>query len=137
MNKLIVMSEAILQAEVVKYISLQYPKAKYCASLGGIYTSPTQAVKAKRTGYKRGFPDLQITEARGGYFGLFLELKTNKGRATKDQKEWVEDLNNRGYKALIVKGIDETINAIDNYMKQENTIISNCKEDYCRLQECL
>ena len=70
-------------------------------------------------------------------FGLFLELKTNKGRATKDQKEWIEDLTNRGYKALIVKGIDESINAIDNYMKQSNTVISNCKEDYCRLQECL
>ena len=137
MNSFIKMSEAILQAEVVKYISLQYPKAKYCASLGGIYTSPTQAVKAKRTGYKRGFPDLQITEAKGGYFGLFLELKTNKGRATKDQKEWIKDLTNRGYKALIVKGIDECIKAIDNYMKLDNTVISNCKEDYCRLMECL
>lgn len=137
MNKLIVMSEAILQSEVVKYISYKYPKAKYCASLGGIYTSPTQAVKAKRTGYKRGFPDLQITEAKGGYFGLFLELKTNKGRATLDQKEWIKELNKRGYKALIVKGIDECIKAIDSYMILDNTIISNCKEDYCRLTECL
>lgn len=131
------MSEAILQAEVVRYICLKYPKVKYCASLGGIYTSPTQAVKAKRTGYKRGFPDLQITEAKGGYFGLFLELKTNKGRATKDQKEWIKDLNNRGYKALIVKGIDECMKAIDTYMELTDTINSECKEDYCKIADCL
>jgi len=32
----------------------------YCASLGGIRTSFKQAVKAKATGYVKGFPDLQI-----------------------------------------------------------------------------
>ena len=61
------MSEERLQSEVIKYIRLQYPKIRFCASLGGIYTGPRQAVKAKRTGYSRGFPDLQITEARKGY----------------------------------------------------------------------
>ena len=73
------MSEERLQSEVVKWIKLKYPKSKHCASLGGIYTGPRQAIKAKRTGYSRGFPDLQICEARGGYFGLFIELKTIKG----------------------------------------------------------
>jgi hypothetical protein len=58
------MSEERLQSEVVKYIRLQYPKVRFCASLGGIYTGPRQATKAKRTGYSRGFPDLQICEAR-------------------------------------------------------------------------
>ena len=72
------MSEERLQTEVINWIKLKYPKARYCASLGGIYTGPRQAIKAKRTGYSRGFPDLQITEARGGYFGLFIELKTSE-----------------------------------------------------------
>ena len=115
------MSEAKLQSEIVKYISLQYPKAKYCASLGGIYTTPTQAIKSKRTGYRRGFPDLQITEARGGYFGLFLEIKTLKGRATKVQKEWIDALNERGYKAEIVKGIDESMDVIKKYLDMNKT----------------
>ena len=74
------MSEERLQTEVINWIKLKDPKARYCASLGGIYTGPRQAIKAKRTGYSRGFPDLQITKARGGYFGLFIELK---------RKEWV------------------------------------------------
>ena len=81
------MSEARLQSEVVKYIQLQYPKVKYCASLGGIRTSMTQAVMAKRTGYVKGFPDLFIYEAKEKKFhGLALEIKTIKGRATKGTK---------------------------------------------------
>jgi hypothetical protein len=110
------MSEMKLQISVIKYLKLKFPKVRYCASLGGIHTSPTQARKAKLTGYVRGFPDLQITEARKGFHGLFIELKTNKGRATKVQQEWIKDLNDRGYKAIICKGIDETMETINEYL---------------------
>lgn len=115
------MSEERLQTEVVNWIKIKYPKARFCASLGGIYTGPRQAIKAKRTGYSRGFPDLQITEARGGYFGLFIELKTIKGRATDVQRDWINDLNDRGYYAEICKGLPATIKTIETYMEQQET----------------
>ena len=118
------MSESRLQREVVKYIQLQYPKARYCASLGGIRTSMTQAVMAKRTGYVKGFPDLFIYESRTvdgiTYHGLALEIKTIKGRATKEQKEWIEALNERGYKAEVVKGLPDILNLIDSYMNEKD-----------------
>ena len=118
------MSEARLQSEVVKYIQLQYPKVKYCASLGGIRTSMTQAVIAKRTGYVKGFPDLFIYESRTvngiTYHGLALEIKTIKGRATKEQKEWIEALNERGYKAEVVKGLPDILKLIDSYLNEKD-----------------
>ena len=52
--------EENLQKSVVDYLKLSYPKVRYCASLGGIRTSFKQAVKAKATGYVKGFPDLQV-----------------------------------------------------------------------------
>ena len=109
-------SEDRLQSEVVRYIQLKYPKVRFCASLGGIYTGPRQAAKAKRTGYKRGFPDLQITEARKGFHGLFIEIKTHKGTATQVQKEWIKDLQERGYKAEISKGLPAILDLIDDYL---------------------
>lgn len=115
------MSEERLQTDVINYIKYKHKKVRYCASLGGIYTGPRQAAKAKRTGYSRGFPDLQITEARGGFFGLFIEIKTNKGRATEVQKEWIKDLNKRGYYAKICKGFDEIVDCIDRYMAKAQT----------------
>jgi len=100
------MSEASLQANVIKYLKLQHPSVIYCASLGGQYQKyPSQRNKAKATGYVAGFPDLQICEARGGYFGLFIEIKQLKSYATKEQKQWIEYLNARGYKAACLKGL--------------------------------
>ena len=116
------MSEERLQTEVINWIKEKHPSVRYCASLGGIYTGPRQAIKAKRTGYSRGFPDLQICEARGGKFGLFIEIKTIKGRATEAQKEWIEDLNLRGYHAEICKGLPLVIKCIENYLQKAETI---------------
>ena len=116
------MSEERLQTEVINWIKEKHPNVRYCASLGGIYTGPRQAIKAKRTGYSRGFPDLQICEARGGKFGLFIEVKTIKGRATEAQKEWIEDLNLRGYHAEICKGLPLVIKSIENYLQKAETI---------------
>ena len=123
------MSEARLQSEVVKYIQLQYPKARYCASLGGQYKPfQSQRNRARKTGYVKGFPDLFIYEARNGYHGLALEIKTIKGRATKEQKEWIEALNERGYKAEVVKGLPDILDLIDNYLNHQS--MDQAKELY-------
>ena len=94
--------------------------------MGGIRTSFKQAIKAKATGYVKGFPDLQICEARGNYFGLFLEIKQEKKYATKEQKQWIEDLSARGYKALIVKGLENSITALDEYLSLSKTKTCRC-----------
>lgn len=108
--------EERVQKAVVQYIQLAYPNSLYCASLGGIRTSFKQAVKAKATGYVKGFPDLAIYEPMGGYYGLFLEIKSDKKKyPTKEQRQWVSDLNKRGYYACVSKGFDETKQIVDKY----------------------
>jgi len=116
-------TEASLQTAVINYIKLLYPDVRYCASLGGQYQKfVSQRKKAKATGYVSGFPDLQITEARGGFYGLFIELKLNKQcYPSQNQVKWINDLNDRGYKAVICKGLDDTLTEIDNYLKQKKT----------------
>ena len=119
------MSEERLQSEVVKYIGYKYPKARYCASLGGQYQPfQSQRNRARKTGYVKGFPDLFIYESRTvdgiTYHGLALEIKTIKGRATKEQKEWIESLNERGYKAEVVKGLPAILDLIDSYLNEKD-----------------
>ena len=119
--------EEEVQKAVVKYLQLRYPKIRYCASLGGIRTSFKQAVKAKATGYVKGFPDLQICMPTrgggmggGGYHGLFLEIKKDKRcYPTKEQKEWIAYLNDVGYCARVTKGINETVQTIDDYLNNK------------------
>jgi hypothetical protein len=115
------MSEDKLQSAVVKYIQYKYPNVKYCSSIAGVYiSSATQRRKVVRNGYVRGKNDLDIFEARGGYFGLMLELK-EKASPTKEQKEWIEAMNERGYAAFITRGLDETIDVINEYLSKERT----------------
>ena len=109
-------SEANQQEIVIKYLKLAYPDALYCASAGGMRTSYLQAIKMKRTGYVKGFPDLFIYEPRNEYNGLAIEMKKEKGGvASPEQKRWQEQLRNRGYASYICKGNEEAIKVIDEY----------------------
>ena len=117
-------NEAKLQKAVVDYIKNRWRYARYCASLGGQYQKyPSQRKRAKETGYVPGFPDLQILEARGGYFGLFIEIKLDKqSYPSQYQKDWIKDLLIRGYMAKVCKGYDECIDALENYFKLSKTL---------------
>lgn len=110
-------SEENVQTRIIKYIKYAYPNTLYCASAGGMRTSFRQAIKMKRTGYIAGFPDLFIYEPKGEYKGLAIEVKTDKGQASPQQRWWRDELIKRGYCAYICRGYDATIQAIDAYMK--------------------
>lgn len=115
------MSEDRLQSRVVRYLKDNYPDIKYCSSIAGAYiSSRVQRAKIVRNGYVRGKNDLDIYEARGGYFGLFLELK-EKAYPTQAQKEWIAAMNERGYLAVITRGFTETISVIDEYLSKDKT----------------
>lgn len=112
------MTEQKQQETIVTYLQLKHKNVRFCASLGGQYQQyQSQRSKAIRTGYVKGFPDLQICEARKGFHGLFIELKTKTGKPTKHQKKWIDDLNERGYLAKICYGIEEALYTIDNYLQ--------------------
>jgi hypothetical protein len=112
-------SESNQQEIVIKYLKLAYPDVLYCASAGGMRTSYLQAVKMKRTGYVKGFPDLFIYEPRSTFYGLAIEMKKEKGGiASPEQKRWQEQLRNRGYCSYICKGSEEAIKVIDEYFNE-------------------
>ena len=113
------MKEYELQKAVCKYLDLK--GVLFCASLGGQYqVHMSQRIKAKLSGYKQGFPDLFIYEIAkiedNIYAGLAIELKTKKGTPSKEQIEWINKLNARGYKATICRGIDEALETINTYL---------------------
>lgn len=108
-------SEASVQAAVIQYLKAQYPQVLYCASAGGLKTSYAQAARMKVTGYKKGFPDIQICEPFGQYHGLFIEMKKEGGYLSKEQKEWIAELKKRGYYATVCKSFDSAKHVIDGY----------------------
>lgn len=111
-------AEQRLQTAIVKYIRLAYPHTLFTATMGGVkLNSWSQRNALKATGYLKGVADLLIFESKESYKGLFIEVKTDKGKMTKEQKEFQTNAIARGYLCICCKGFDETKNIIDDYLK--------------------
>lgn len=111
-------AEQRLQTAIVKYIRLAYPNTLFTATMGGVkLNSWSQRNALKATGYLKGVADLLIFESKESYKGLFIEVKTDKGKMTKEQKEFQTNAIARGYLCICCKGFDETKNIIDDYLK--------------------
>lgn len=67
--------------------------------------SPRLAAHMKAEGLRSGVPDLCLPVARGGYHGLYIELKRRKGGSVSvEQKTWIDLLNQQKYKAVVCHG---------------------------------
>jgi hypothetical protein len=83
---------------------------------GGIRPMVT-AKKLKAAGVKAGVPDLFIATARGGYHGLFIEMKrTTGGQVSSFQKQWLADLAANGYQVYVCKGANAAAEVILKYL---------------------
>lgn len=108
------MSEAQEQAAVVEYCDiLNIPV--YHVPNGGLRNA-REAANLKRQGVKAGVPDLCIPVARGGFHGLYIEMKTLKGKPTDKQLKWLGLLRDEGYAAYIARGAHQAERLIDQYM---------------------
>tara|TARA_R100000808_G_C2081167_1_gene104914 strand:- start:140 stop:493 length:354 start_codon:yes stop_codon:yes gene_type:complete len=112
-------NELKVQIAVVNWLKYNFPEMLYCASAGGMRTSLSVAKKMKASGYVKGFPDLFIYHPTMKHNGMAIELKANKkSYASKEQKQWIQDLNARGYYAVVCKGFDEAIAQITEYLNE-------------------
>ena len=97
-----------------------FPKLKWMHHISNESKVPVQyRVKLKAMGLKSGVADIFLPLPRNGYHGLYIEMKRTKGSKTSDiQKEFIEDMNKEGYKAVICKGAGEAIETIKKYMEE-------------------
>lgn len=113
---------------LAKYLRLAYPKVLYRFDQAGFNLSAVQAMQAKEIQCKRGYPDLFIMEPRGGYHGMFIEVKAEGVKIFKaksgaystphieEQAKFLDLLNDRGYHASFGVGFDSCKSLIDSYL---------------------
>ena len=71
----------------------------------------------KAEGVKRGVPDVFFPVARGGYHGLFIEMKrTNGGKVSSEQQEWIIELNKNGFMTVVCHGFEKAKAVIIEYL---------------------
>lgn len=70
----------------------------------------------KQAGVKAGVPDLCLPAAKGKYHGLYLEMKTETGRPTAEQKWWGEQLVRQGYMWEVCYGWQSAVRTLEWYL---------------------
>lgn len=86
----------------------------------GGYRNPREARNLSEEGVVPGVPDILLPVPRGGYHGLFIELKRVKGgRVSEEQRAWLDRLNGLGYLARVCRGWLDARNVILKYLKEE------------------
>lgn len=108
------MSEAQEQCTVVEWC--EWHRLPIFAIPNGGKRDPKEAAHLKRQGVKAGVPDLFLPIARGGYHGLFIEMKYGTNKVTTKQEEWLKLLKRQGYSTYICYGARNAIACIEAYM---------------------
>ena len=115
-------SEAQHQAAVMKWsrqpeIRTKWPELAllYHIPNGGT-RDPIEGRHLKQQGVKRGVPDLCLPISRGGYHALYIELKSDTGRATMEQKWWGEHLRVQGNMWEVCHGWESAVRVLEWYL---------------------
>lgn len=114
-------SEAEEQMAVIKWAELMSNKHP---CLKWLYHTPNggsrnvaEAANLKRMGVKAGVPDLFLPYPADGCHGLFIEMKSQTGRPTAVQKDWLKWLNENGYRAVVCYGTEHAIKVLEYYLR--------------------
>jgi len=111
--------ESVEQEKVIKWArdnEKNYPFLWMLhSSLNGVKLSKTQAGKAKASGMLSGVPDLFLPVPKNGFHGLYIEMKSEKGRIMPSQSRYLKTVSDFGYAAFVCYSADEAIEKIKSY----------------------
>ncbi|AHK20993.1 hypothetical protein BF17_18160 [Yersinia similis] len=79
---------------------------------------PKAARDAKRLGLRNGVPDLFLALPRGGYAGLWIEMKAQGGQSTTEQFLWLRKLDNVGYVATTCFSFSQAKDTVVKYLNK-------------------
>lgn len=101
-------------AEINKH---NYPELQLMFAIpNGGHRNIIVASKLKAEGVKAGVPDIFLPIAKRGYHGLFIEMKTKKGKLSRYQAHWLALLDLQGFRAAICYGWEESVEVITEYL---------------------
>lgn len=78
--------------------------------------SKSEAVRFRAAGVRSGVPDLFLPCSRGGFHGLWVEMKAIGGRVSREQEQWHKELMEQGYMSVVCYGAAAAIETIEKYM---------------------
>ncbi len=118
-------TESDEQIAAMDWLRLQHPRiAQNTLHIGNERKSTHFAgYIMKRMGTLKGASDLFMAWPNGGFHGLFIEVKSMKGKPTPEQLAFIERMNEAGYMARVCYGAEQVINTMKHYIALPGNII--------------
>ncbi len=107
------------QYEPVKGLELAFaiPNGGARAGKGDSESAVIAGARLKAEGVKAGVPDVFIPYPVGGYHGLFIEMKKEKGGVLSEkQKTMISKLKQQGYVAEVAHGAEKAKKIVRDYL---------------------
>ena len=76
-----------------------------------------QWLRLEKEGCLAGTPDLQLCHPSGEFHGLFIEMKTPKGRQSDTQKAFEERALDAGYGYAICRSLEQFMDTVTSYIQ--------------------
>lgn len=103
-----------------RYMTNEYPELDLLFAIpNGGQRSAITGARLKAEGVKPGVPDLFLPVARGGYHGLFIEMKAGRNGTTGEQDRWIAELAKQMYFVKVCYSTEEAILTIEDYLMME------------------
>ena len=115
-------SETQHQATVIKWsqqpaVRSRWPELKLLYHIKNETKEGAKQVAIdKALGVKRGVPDLHLPVPRGRYHSLYIEMKNETGRPTRDQDWWGEQLTAQGNMCEVCHGWKDAVRVLEWYL---------------------
>ena len=110
--------EDVQQRYVIHWFRLQYPDLQGLLYHipNGQNVGPKVGARLKASGLVSGIPDLHLAVPTEDYPGLYIEMKTEKGRNTPTQRHMQQMLKDVGYCVEVCRSFDEARSVITEYL---------------------
>ena len=109
-----------IQATLFRWAALEsgnHPELQLLHAIpNGGHRHKAVASRLKAEGVEGGVPGIFLPVARAEFHGLYIEMKTPKGRLTESQRNWTEALTKQGYRVEISRAWDAAASLIANYL---------------------
>lgn len=107
-----------LQMSCIRWFDLQYPQYAMLLhhSPNGGKRNVREAARFKQMGTRAGFPDLIFLKPTKDYHFLCIEMKTDKGRQTDNQKNMQYAIEQQGGLYVVCRSFDEFQRIIKVYL---------------------
>lgn len=84
-------------------------------SPNGGQRSAFTGAQMKALGVNKGFPDLILPVATESAPGLVIEMKSDTGRLSPDQNEWIEHYDAQGWTTHVCRSAEEARECVCHY----------------------